>query len=84
MKMNHDNKQAHFFASSVATWVTTTPERTLKDLLTHMEKEGYPFNLFHVPVPYDTDYTINMYQPQVEGTLYLGFFEATKKEKANV
>jgi hypothetical protein len=79
MKMNNDNTKAHFFASSVATWVTTTPERTLKELLAHMEKEGLPFNLFHVPVPYDTDYTINMYQPQVEGTLYIGFFEPAKK-----
>jgi hypothetical protein len=44
-----------------------------------MEKEGYPFNLFHVPVPYDATYPIKLYQPQVEGTLYIGFFEPTKK-----
>lgn len=79
MKMNHDNTKWHFFASSVATWVLTTPERTLGDLIKHMEKEGYPFNLFLVPLPYDADYEINFYQPQVEGTQYLGFFEGERK-----
>jgi len=39
-----------------------------------MEKEGNPFNLFYVPVSHDTAYEINFYQPQVKGTLYLGFF----------
>ena len=80
MKMSHDNTKSHFFASSVAMWITTAPERTLKELLAHMEKEGLPFNLFHVPVPYDADYEINWFQPQVEGTLYIGFFEPAKKE----
>jgi hypothetical protein len=79
MKMSHDNTKSHFYASSVSTWITTTPERTLKEVLAHMEKEGYPFNLFHVPVPYDATYPIKLYQPQVEGTLYIGFFEPTKK-----
>jgi hypothetical protein len=79
MKMSHDNTKSHFYASSVSTWITTTPERTLKEVLAHMEKEGNPFNLFHVPVPYDADYEINWFQPQVEGTLYIGFFEPTKK-----
>ena len=74
MNMNHDNTKSHFFASSAATWITTTPERTLRQLLTHMEKEGNPFNLFYVPVSHDTNYEINFYQPQVKGTLYLGFF----------
>ena len=79
MKMNHDNTQSHFFASSAATWATTTPERTLSDLLKLMEKEGYPFGLFHVPVQWDTNYEINWYQPQVEGTVYLGTFQGESK-----
>ena len=79
MKMNHDNTKSHFFASSAATWGVTTPERTLSDLLKLMEKEGYPFNLFHVPVAYDTDYEIKFYQPQVEGTVYLGIFQGESK-----
>lgn len=64
----------HFFASSAATWMTTTPERSLSDLLSAMQKEGLTFNLFLVPVPYDTDYEIKRYQPQVEGTQWLGYF----------
>ena len=79
MKMNHDNTKSHFFASSVATWVATTPERTLGDLIKHMEKEGYPFNLFYVPQPWDSNYEIKMYQPQVEGTQWLGYFEGESK-----
>jgi len=78
MRMNSD--YGHFFASSVATWGVTTPERTLKELLTLMEKEGYAFNLFFVPVAYNTNYEIKMYQPQVDGATYLGFFEPAKKE----
>jgi hypothetical protein len=77
--MNHDNTKSHFFASSAATWMLTTPERNLKQVLDMMMKEGYPFNLFLVPLPYDADYEINMYQPQVEGTQYLGYFEGESK-----
>ena len=79
MKMNHDNTKSHFFASSAATWGVTTPERTLSDLLRYMEKEGYPFNLFHVPQPWDSNYKIERYQPQVEGAQWLGLFEGESK-----
>jgi len=79
MKMNHDNTKSHFLASSVATWVLTTPERNLKQVLDMMMKEGYPFNLFLVPLPHDADYEINFYQPQVEGTQWLGYFEGESK-----
>lgn len=64
----------HFFASSAGTWMTTTPERSLSDLLKAMQAEGLTFNLFLVPVPYDADYEIKRYQPQVEGTQWLGYF----------
>jgi hypothetical protein len=40
-----------------------------------MEKEGYPYNLFLVPVPHDAPYEIKTYQPQVDGTQWLGFYE---------
>ena len=64
----------HFFASSVATWMTTTPSRSLRSMIRLMEQEGNTFNLFFVPAPYDADYEINMYQPQVEGAVWLGSF----------
>jgi hypothetical protein len=44
-----------------------------------MEKAGQGFNLFLVPLPYDAVYDINFYQPQVEGTQWLGYFEGEKK-----
>lgn len=74
------NKDQHFYASSVAQWATTTDERDLRQLLKLMDKDGYSYNLFLVPVPHDTPYDINMYQPQVEGTQWLGFFEVNKQD----
>ena len=81
-KMRHiqpDN--THFFASSAATWMTTTPDRDLAEVLEAMENEGLTFNLFLVPKPHDADYQIKMYQPQVEGAVWLGtfYFEGESK-----
>ena len=56
--MNHDNNKGHFFASSVADWITTTPDRSLSFVLQYMENEGLPFNLFYVPQPWDSNYEI--------------------------
>lgn len=72
---------AHFYASSVAAWVTTTPERDLRQLIKHMERDGFSYNLFLVPLPHTANYEIKMYQPQVEGTQWLGFFEVKKGKK---
>lgn len=69
----------HFYASSVAQWATTTDKRDLRQLLKLMDKDGYSYNLFLVPVSHDAEYEINFYQPQVEGTQWLGFFEGESK-----
>jgi hypothetical protein len=74
--MNH-----HFYAASAAMWATTTPERTLQDLLKLMDKCRLAYNLYLVPVPHDTDYDIKFFQPQVEGTQHLGTFEFNKGRK---
>jgi hypothetical protein len=74
MKNNHP-ENSHFYASSVSTWITTNDKRDLRQLLKHMDKEGLPYNLFLVPVASDADYEIKMFQPQVEGTQWLGFFQ---------
>ena len=81
MKEHHMPESTHFYASSVAAWVTTTPERDLRQLIKHMERDGFSYNLFLVPLPHDTDYEIKMYQPQVEGTQWLGYFETKKGKK---
>lgn len=64
----------HFYASSSETWATTNDERDLQDLLKLMDKERLTYNLFLVPVPHTTEYEINWFQPQVEGTMHLGSF----------
>jgi hypothetical protein len=71
----------HFFAASVYDWAMTTPERDLPALMELMEKNGHGYNLFLVPVPHDTHYDINFFQPQVEGTQWLGFFDVKKGKK---
>jgi hypothetical protein len=69
----------HFFAASAMQWATTNETRDLPALLDLMNKDGYSYNLFSVPVPHTTDYEIRMYQPQVEGVEYLGTFTTPKK-----
>ncbi len=71
----------HFYASSVAQWATTTPNRDLRQLLKLMDKDGYSYNLFLVPVPHDTDYEIRWFQPQVEGAQWIGHFVPKKGKK---
>ena len=67
-------EDTHFFASSAAAWMTTTPDRDLLELIDAMKREGLTFNLFIVPLPYDADYKIERYQPQVKDTIWLGIF----------
>jgi hypothetical protein len=81
MKEHHMPESTHFYASSVAAWVTTTPERDLRQLIKHMERDGFSYNLFLVPLPHTANYEIKMYQPQVEGTQWLGYFETKKGNK---
>lgn len=79
-KQRLSNNQ-HFFAASTSTWMATTPDRSLPEMLKLMAKEGQGYNLFLVPLPYDADYQISFFQPQVEGTQWLGFFEPKEKRK---
>jgi hypothetical protein len=71
----------HFFAASIYDWARTTPERDLRDLMKLMDKFGHGYNLFLVPLPYEDQYEINFFQPQVEGTKWLGFFDKKGKTK---
>lgn len=69
----------HFFAASADTWMTTNPARDLIQLIKAMEKHKLMFNLFFVPVPYDTDYEIEAYRPVVNGITWLGMFNPKEK-----
>ena len=73
-------KDQHFFAASVMQWATTNETRDLPALLDLMNKDGYAYNLFSVPVPHTTEYEINLFHPQVKGTEWLGTFQATKRK----
>lgn len=69
----------HFFAASTSDWATTTPDRDLPALIKLMESMGRGFNLFLVPLPHDVNYDIRFFQPQVEGTQWLGYFKGEGK-----
>ena len=71
----------HFFAASVYDWAMTTDERDLRQLMKLMDGFGAGYNLFLVPVSHDTPYDINFFQPQVEGTQWLGFFDVKKGKR---
>jgi len=78
--INNQPFKLHFFAASAFDWAQTTPTRDLREVMHIMEKYGNSYNLYLVPVPHDTNYDINMYQPQVEGTQWLGYFEVNQGE----
>jgi hypothetical protein len=71
----------HFFAASFATWATTNDKRDLQALIKLMDREGYTYNLYLVPLHHAENYSINFYQPQVEGTMHLGTFESKKSTR---
>lgn len=70
----------HFYASSAATWMTTTPERDLAQVIEMMQAEGLTFNLYMVPCSHDANYEIKMYAPQVAGAEWLGTFDYNKEQ----
>lgn len=78
-RYKQDNQ--HFFAASISTWVKTTDERDLRQLIELMDKEGMGFNLFLVPVHHTVNYDINFFQPQVKGTQWLTYFKPKGERK---
>lgn len=71
--------QHHFCAISASQWATTTDTRDLSELIEMMNKDGYTYNLFRVPLPHNAEYEFRMYQPQVPGSEWLGTFTLPKK-----
>lgn len=62
---------AHYFASSVASWQTG---ENLDEIISYMKRDGFPFNLWLVPLHRDAEYKISNYAPQVEGCTFIGFW----------
>ena len=71
---DHMPQDTHFYASSVADWATTNDTRDLRALIKLMEEFGHAYNLWLVPLPFNADYDIKMYQPQVKGAQWLGYY----------
>lgn len=76
-----DTNDFHFFAASCVTWATTTDKRDLPALIDLMNREGYTYNLFLVPVHHAVPYDIEFYQPKVQGTQFLGAFQPKRRNK---
>ena len=68
----------HFYASSFCTWETGKDLRTVTKF---MDKEGYPYTLWYVPVSDKENYEIRWYAPQVDGAFVIGQFEPKKKSR---
>lgn len=70
----------HFFASSAFTWATTSPTRSLHQLVKLMDKEKMGYNLWLIPHPHDTPYEIEFYQPKIDGAQWVGYMEPTTRK----
>jgi hypothetical protein len=71
----YDVKPHHYYASSFCTWKTS---EDIREVIGHMEKEGYPYTLWYVPVSDKENYEIRWYAPQVDGAFVIGQFEVKK------
>jgi hypothetical protein len=45
-----------------------------------MDKEGYEYTLWYVPMDNDGNYQIKYYAPQVEGSFVVGTFTPKKRK----
>ena len=74
----NEEKAHHFYASSFCTWKTSDD---IREVIKHMEGEGYPYTLWLVPGDNKSRYEIKWYAPQVENAVVLGHYEPKKKRK---
>ena len=68
----------HFYASSFCTWKTSDD---MREVIKHMESEGYEYTLWYVPADNNANYEIKYYAPQVEGSFVLSTFTPKKKSR---
>ena len=74
--LKHTQPTFHFLLTSVFTWRTGTD---LHELMKAMDKEGYTYWVWYVPVDQTEAYDIRFFQPQVPGSFVLA--EVEKKPK---
>ena len=75
--IKHTQPVFHFLFTNPFEWMTTTD---LHDGMKQMDKKGYTYWVWYVPGEKESNYEINFYQPQVEGSFVLA--EVEKKTKA--
>ena len=68
----------HFFLASVATWMTTGPNRSLTEAIRAMEAEKFTFTIWFVPEPPEAIYSIRWFAPQVMGAFPVDTVEFSK------
>ena len=71
--------KAHFFLTSVATWLTTSPDQTLRDCVMQMEREGLRYAVWFIPHPHWADYDIGGFVPQIEGAVWVETIDPVRK-----
>lgn len=74
--IKHEQPVFHFLMTSAVTWHTGTD---LQEMMALMNKEGYGYYIWFVPVDKDAEYEISFFQPQVKGSFVLGFIEPKQK-----
>lgn len=67
--MSKDKQQFHIMGTSVAEWKTS---EDIHEVIRFMDKGGFTYSLFYIPLPFDAEYEIKFYVPQVDGAIYLG------------
>ena len=79
-EMKTEKATFHIYAVSMLQYAKTTDTRDLSQLIKLMDADDAAYNLFYVPVPHDTPYEINFFQPQVEGAVFIGHMPRKAKK----
>lgn len=74
--IKHTQPTFHYLMTNPFEWITTDD---LHDGMKQMDKKGYTYWVWYVPGEKASNYEINFYQPQVEGSFVLA--EVEKKSK---
>ena len=76
-----ESDKFHIYASSIAQWMTTTPTRDLREVIRMMELDKRHYQLWYVPLPHNSTYSIRCYAPMVDGVIFLGNYPVKQKNK---
>ena len=72
------NREQHFYASSIATWMV---DSDLGELIRRMKTETFDFFVCMVPTYLEAPYNIYHYLPQIEGTEVICVYQLEMKGK---